>query len=531
MHFWVDALCINHDDLREKSQQIQLMPDIFYKAKNVCIWLGPDIREYKVAFSFIPRMIDFLVIDKIIQDESTIESWLSFCTLLQNVLFSRLWLVQEVAVARNATLHCGQLAIHYLDFVDAVSVFSFQRDNIRLLLRKNARYHSLIFEDRSTTAERFVKVTSSALLKGESGDILERSYTIETLVSLLSGLQTSEPRDSIYALLGLAKDGPQLVGEKMKDGLSISSPFEITHNASFSRPDDILALLHQPILRIDYSIPVSEVFGDFVEHVIVHSRSLDIICRRWVKPQAGQLPTWLQAISSGLLRDPEMESFVGLPGHKTYNATMSLPPQTSKNHFHTGDSLFVCGFEVAAIDQIGPRASEGMILREWLELGDCDVSEENVFIPDKFWRTVVADRGSDGSNAPSWYQRAMLHCLMYSPTNRGDINTSRILDDQEGQSSMIGSFLRRVQRVIWNRKLFIARSGSLGLAPSATQIGDKVCILFGCSVPVILRPRHGSDGRQHWSFIGECYVHGMMDGQAVESTRVDGFCATEFELR
>jgi hypothetical protein len=43
-----------------------------------------------------------------------------------------------------------------------------------------------------------------------------------------------------------------------------------------------------------------------------------------------------------------------------------------------------------------------------------------------------------------------------------------------------------------------------------------ICIIFGCSVPVVLR-KVSADGRNsHFEFIGECYVHGMMDGEALE---------------
>jgi hypothetical protein len=58
----------------------------------------------------------------------------------------------------------------------------------------------------------------------------------------------------------------------------------------------------------------------------------------------------------------------------------------------------------------------------------------------------------------------------------------------------VASFLRRVQQVIWNRSL--ARSQlmhSLCMVPKATEVGDIIAILYGCSVPVVLRKHFKTD--------------------------------------
>jgi hypothetical protein len=52
----------------------------------------------------------------------------------------------------------------------------------------------------------------------------------------------------------------------------------------------------------------------------------------------------------------------------------------------------------------------------------------------------------------------------------------------------------------------------LGAAPEETQRDDVICVLTGCNVPVILRRTTEPDAYQ---FIGECYFHGFMDGEAL----------------
>jgi len=74
-----------------------------------------------------------------------------------------------------------------------------------------------------------------------------------------------------------------------------------------------------------------------------------------------------------------------------------------------------------------------------------------------------------------------------------------------------------------------------GLAPQECKVSDIVCILHGCSVPVILSRDRGRI-RSLYKVVGEAYVHGMMDGEAMEvapKKKVDG-CEeddlTTFEL-
>ncbi|XXG98329.1 Mitochondrial translocator assembly and maintenance protein 41 [Hypoxylon texense] len=40
MNFWIDSICINREDMSEKSAQVPLMKDIYTKASQVLIWLG-----------------------------------------------------------------------------------------------------------------------------------------------------------------------------------------------------------------------------------------------------------------------------------------------------------------------------------------------------------------------------------------------------------------------------------------------------------------------------------------------------------
>jgi hypothetical protein len=78
-------------------------------------------------------------------------------------------------------------------------------------------------------------------------------------------------------------------------------------------------------------------------------------------------------------------------------------------------------------------------------------------------------------------------------------------------------YLELAQAVVWGRRLIKMRNGTIGLGPRAAERGDLVCILFGCSVPVVLRKLEEREGREYFQLVGECYVFGFMSGEVLES--------------
>jgi hypothetical protein len=74
-----------------------------------------------------------------------------------------------------------------------------------------------------------------------------------------------------------------------------------------------------------------------------------------------------------------------------------------------------------------------------------------------------------------------------------------------------------VMRATSGRRMFITSRGYIGLGPEHTQIGDEVAILLGGSTPFMLREAVSAKaGETHWNLLGDCYVHGCMDGELVE---------------
>ncbi|UKZ64355.1 uncharacterized protein TrAtP1_005571 [Trichoderma atroviride] len=64
------------------------------------------------------------------------------------------------------------------------------------------------------------------------------------------------------------------------------------------------------------------------------------------------------------------------------------------------------------------------------------------------------------------------------------------------------------------RRFAVTRRGYFVLGPDALQTGDVVVVLRGGKVPFLLRKVSvGGDGEERWVLVGECYVHGLMDGE------------------
>ncbi|KAI9855748.1 MAG: hypothetical protein M1813_009638 [Trichoglossum hirsutum] len=338
--------------------------------------------------------------------------------------------------------------------------------------------------------------------------------SLEYLVSSLSVFEVTVEHDTIYALLAIAKDTtPSAVDEEI--GLLLDR----TQTA-------LERFTQRKRYKVAYEQPYVDVCSDFVQFCISQSdptRALDIICRPWAPEvkNVGRryrdmellsrndmpLPSWIPQLSgapyamyshAGIhalkMGRKNADMLVGLPSslQRNYNAaeTKGIDHKTlrfrkrakTENSKHC--SMYVKGFVLDTITEVLPASQGGAIPQEWIdavEWPDAPYSDP----PDVFWRTLVADRGRDGRNPPAYYSRACRESFLKGGLPSGSVSTSDLINNE--RCSVIAQFCRRVQAVIWNRSLIKTASGNLGLASKNVQKGDSVCVLYGCSVPVVLR--------------------------------------------
>jgi hypothetical protein len=186
----VDAICINQEDKEERSIQIGRMAAIYKQAKEVVIWLGEieDLSEVNLA-----------ILSQADPDNTPTEvldtSSVTVFQLLSRDYWSRVWIVQELAAASHITLLCGPFAIpwqtirRFLDHDREANVSSIQMP-----------------EDLSEVKTRFEKISSF-----REDKLARKPITlIEALYRTRHALST-DPKDKLYALLGLAYDSTNFI--------------------------------------------------------------------------------------------------------------------------------------------------------------------------------------------------------------------------------------------------------------------------------------------------------------------------------
>ncbi|KAF2023052.1 HET-domain-containing protein, partial [Setomelanomma holmii] len=111
---WVDAICINQEDDGEKSSQVALMGSIYREAETVFCWLGHPTSERLLALKHLQRLANesttYIGPDSVENIEAHVDC------IYSNPWFTRLWVVQEVSLARRPKFLCGRHEMSWNDF-------------------------------------------------------------------------------------------------------------------------------------------------------------------------------------------------------------------------------------------------------------------------------------------------------------------------------------------------------------------------------------------------------------------------------
>lgn len=194
--------------------------------------------------------------------------------------------------------------------------------------------------------------------------------------------------------------------------------------------------------------------------------------------------------------------------------------------------MFVTGIHIDTVTEVSAQSPPWLLTKEGLKMGGWSGrgDAQQYDIPEALWRTLTADRSPEGGKAPTYYRRACWDSL-HRTNSSGYIDMANLII-HPGTPSITKDFLRRVQSIVWNRLFVRSRQRDLfGLGPKGTKLGDLICILYGCSVPVILRAQKDPHGLEfsHYDIVGECYIYGMMDGEAISKIEPETG-TTEFKL-
>jgi hypothetical protein len=139
-YLWVDALCIDQTNLDERAAQVLLMGEIYSSAVRVIIWLGKLIPEKKDVIWLQERYLHIakegrfpaeeINVDLLSYLGITLTRWLEVWDAYGRVYstyrwFSRAWVVQELILAQDVLIYCGEETID-CDILEQLTVRSIE---------------------------------------------------------------------------------------------------------------------------------------------------------------------------------------------------------------------------------------------------------------------------------------------------------------------------------------------------------------------------------------------------------------------
>ena len=172
---------------------------------------------------------------------------------------------------------------------------------------------------------------------------------------------------------------------------------------------------------------------------------------------------------------------------------------------HAAPELDLTGYDVGTIAalgidgvQPGAKAWQEGLIRSWKLVEELAASKELRYDDpqEAFWRTLITNRNS--LSEPAQYDTEGVQFNAW-----WEVLTEKITHPHEKFLVYQKAFIRH----FFMRSFFTTKNGFIGLGPAAAMTGDRVALLAGSQVPLVLRPRG-----DHFQLIGECYVHGCMDG-------------------
>ncbi|XXH02304.1 hypothetical protein Hte_008676 [Hypoxylon texense] len=546
-YIWVDALCINQDDLDERSAQVGRMKDIYHKAWHVVIWLGPEENRSDLAMlalrymslhakqgdvlSKLYKRVEFYVVRlPFMQWKHSHTSLLirkavlsAIHHLLARSYWRRLWIIQEVVLgSRKSPVLCGGSSILVKDIFDSLQVMKEDGDAL-------GQY--IIFAARGTGQQRWNAVGNETYEISEK--LWDRPVAITALQALETNLSTpnrsiydallisreanaTDQRDHVYGILGL----PQIA-----DNIKLLPDYNLTASKTFilfstrlltSGDLNSLRLVDSPVPRIGTKYFKSTHFSrprvpKFIRgHRIVH-RGCEhglpswVIC--WSCPRNPAQP-FLNRLSTL----PPFPSFLATAPQITNDNLLTVKgiifdtiTTLSACHTTESDKSYPHNDPEPPQSPYGSRAATREALARTLTGNDPagGWDDPDVVLHPTLWSTGIMGVDDNVFGLKDFYYRNRTLQLFdgwpsldsfIRPTEPQPLG--RRVRDAAGTAP---KFLRAtaahrealraaMRRLGWRRLVTTGREGYLGLAPAAARAGDAVAVLAGCNAPLVLRP-------------------------------------------
>ncbi len=553
MRFWADGICIWQDNTLEKNHQVKLMKRIYTQAYSVVVWLGPHDGDADTAMKVLAQVAIVKLQETVYTgdnwtsgppssfwEEDSLKSWLdgvhlpSLVEVLSRDYWKRMWIIQELALNQYLTVFLyGDLQLSRFIVRSAARFCTTYCVKVHRSLESNAT--------SSTVADLWqLGYNINALLA-----VPEHPYLpeLEQILDLARKSRVKESQDKVYGMLGLL-------------------PLPLVE-------------CNTP----DYSLDPIDVYRRFANSLLIQygGCKLDTVlswCSFWSENKGPSwVPNWTQGFNRnhmqwfrkreaakqtaskiGISSDGRILTCTGLIVDSiqstSWAAHESLPFRTQQvytstmNIQTTGFGKYIDFQELKsavartlAHDHPGIAKACSVLDIYWIDWNDIrDVNPENEQLGDLWYglRNIIAYEGSN-----SYYRWEAFDRFRHTNANF-EIFGYQLRDFFPNMREYVRPMLFWKNPTLWEypkilcyrrelieghrwnmslsalalvgRRLVTTDQGYLGLAAEAIQEGDVVAILCGCSFPVVLR-RVGNS----FVYIGECYVDGLMDGEAIDA--------------
>ncbi|KAH7409029.1 heterokaryon incompatibility protein-domain-containing protein [Cadophora sp. MPI-SDFR-AT-0126] len=540
---WADALCINQDDNREKNHQILLMRQIYSSAFRTLAYLGDEadgsdsaIQLHEqiggISFSALPEKsvtMEWLHSHGLPQYQDPV--WLAWSIFWRRPWFRRAWVLQEFVLGKDIVIICGQKKINWRRFVSATE--KMQEFNLlkwtttggdtdigiedaysgaaAMLAMMASTLQQL--DSHKSLAEKLPGLKDTIMMLRKDPSMVEPTIRIfeenmgafglselndptihQPLINLLFMFDRSEatdPRDRLFALLGLASDGSDedFRPDYNESVNSVARRFSL----GFIEKGHGMQVLHLAGLRDDLPSWPSWV-PDWTRTGVVERR---VLCARtiWAPVDStsykagGDLAPKIR-----IIQEPSLLLVSGSRVDRVSQLGMDVSSITSAS----ADIFMMKQFFANADEIINPGGSPSMTYGPTGETMD-----------EVYWRTLIANKGMNSAEATEDYAVQYEECRRFFDSNTLDSLTAvELLLSLNLYYGCIGSLLS-TSRVCATEKGFV------GLAPIGAKVGDLVVVFGGGAMPFVLRQSGESEGS--FRLVGGCYVHGLMRGEAVRS--------------
>jgi hypothetical protein len=531
---WVDALCINQDDAKERSLEVNRMQHIYTSALDTVIFLGSGNPAVEEALKFVNvtdgHWQDPASLKKAIQEylkTASLDIWDNIAALLMTVPYWwRQWVMQEMAAGSEEKPMYYQ-STHTTSIL-MWSVFNYFNQRKRYSFPESIAFWSVVeeFPDhyrRLLEVEPFDKPGPIGIRKFAFQGVGVEKWNTYQVLSTARKNRATDPRDCVYGLLGLL------------DKSLVSK------------------------IKVDYEADINQVYTDFTKTVIDTENSLEIL---------GQcdyfgLPTWVPRLNVNFpyYRHPHHEAeapaaanggtkaearFEERPGGET--GTLSLLHTTAVlfDRLNNENRLYKGGYADDTVPSTGVENAYGSLaaLREalWRTLGGnrdvvgvipapADYSillSTEVFENQYHFNPLVDNDDSTPNPFAEWARKNA--DLKIAGIRLADLfETAGLADlpeDERKQRIKAGTDAsKRFINATWSRRVAVTEKGYLCYVPWHAERGDVVAVFPGCSFPVLLRPVPQIEGVDEKLFkvVNPCYLHGVMEGEVFSSTdRVGG---------